>query len=87
MRNRYYDRKKKVLVICLAGARSLLQPEEKNFYSSVSRVRDYYYFYHGSNLREIIQFLCEIECIEFECNEFVLGQLKTKTNTEISFSF
>ncbi len=32
----------------------------------------YYYFYHGSNLREIIQFLREIECIEFECNEFVL---------------
>ena len=32
----------------------------------------YYYFYHGSNLREIIRFLREIECIEFECNEFVL---------------
>jgi hypothetical protein len=32
----------------------------------------YYYFYHGSDLREIIQFLCEIECIEFECNKFVL---------------
>jgi hypothetical protein len=33
----------------------------------------YYYFYHGSNLREIIRFLCEIECIQFECNIFVLG--------------
>ncbi len=32
----------------------------------------YYYFYHGSDLREIIQFLHEIECIEFECNTFVL---------------
>jgi hypothetical protein len=29
MRDHYYDRKKKVLVICLAGARSLLQPEKK----------------------------------------------------------
>jgi hypothetical protein len=32
----------------------------------------YYYFYHGFDLREIIQFLREFECIEFECNEFVL---------------
>ncbi len=32
----------------------------------------YYYFYHGPNLREIIRFLRKIECIEFECNEFVL---------------
>ena len=32
----------------------------------------YYYFYHGSDLHEIIQFLREIECIEFECNKFVL---------------
>jgi hypothetical protein len=32
----------------------------------------YYYFYHGFDLREIIQFLCEFECIEFECNKFVL---------------
>ncbi len=32
----------------------------------------YYYFYHGSHLRKIIRFLREIECIEFECNEFVL---------------
>ncbi len=30
------------------------------------------YFYHRSDLHEIIQFLREIECIEFECNEFVL---------------
>jgi hypothetical protein len=32
----------------------------------------YYYFYHRSNLREIIQFLRKIECIKFECNKFVL---------------
>ena len=32
----------------------------------------YYYFYHGSDLRKIIRFLREIECIGFECNKFVL---------------
>ncbi len=32
----------------------------------------YYYFYHRSDLREIIWFLRKIECIEFECNEFLL---------------
>jgi hypothetical protein len=32
----------------------------------------YYYFYYRSDLRKIIGFLREIECIEFECNEFVL---------------
>ncbi len=32
----------------------------------------YYYFYHRSDLREIIRFLRKIECIKFECNEFVL---------------
>ncbi len=32
----------------------------------------YYYFYHGPDLCKIIRFLCKIECIEFECNEFVL---------------
>jgi hypothetical protein len=46
---------KKVLVVCLVGARSLLRLEKK--VSSVLRVRDYYYFYHGSDLREIIRFL------------------------------
>ncbi len=30
MRDRYYDRKKKVLVVCLAGAQSLLRPEKKS---------------------------------------------------------
>jgi hypothetical protein len=29
--NRYYDRKKKVPVVCLAGALSLLRPEKKNW--------------------------------------------------------
>jgi hypothetical protein len=38
----YYDRKKKVLVVCLAGARSLLRPEKK-IQSSVWRVSDHYY--------------------------------------------
>ncbi len=28
--------------------------------------------FNGSDLREIIRFLREIECIEFECSEFVL---------------
>jgi hypothetical protein len=32
----------------------------------------YYYFDHRSDLREIIRFLRKIECIKFECNEFVL---------------
>ncbi len=32
----------------------------------------YHYFYHRSDLRKIIQFLRKIECIKFECNEFVL---------------
>ncbi len=32
----------------------------------------YYYFDHGFDLREIIRFLREVECIEFECNKFVL---------------
>ncbi len=32
----------------------------------------YYYFYHGFDLHKIIQFLCKFECIEFECNRFVL---------------
>ncbi len=32
----------------------------------------YYYFYHGSDLLKIIRFLRKIECIEFECNKFVL---------------
>jgi hypothetical protein len=30
VRNHYYNQKKKVLVVCLAGARSLLQPEKKD---------------------------------------------------------
>ncbi len=30
MRDRYYDRKKKVLVVCLVGARSLLRLEKKS---------------------------------------------------------
>ncbi len=31
-----------------------------------------YYFYHRSNLREIIRFLRKIKCIEFKCNKFVV---------------
>ncbi len=30
VRDRYYDREKKDTVVCLAGARSLLQPEKKS---------------------------------------------------------
>ncbi len=29
MRDRYYDREKKVLVVCLAGARLILRPEKE----------------------------------------------------------
>ncbi len=43
VRDHYYDRKKKVPVVCLAGARSLLGPENKKFQSSVWRVGDHYY--------------------------------------------
>ncbi len=32
----------------------------------------YYYFYHGSDSRENIQFFHENKCIKFECNKFVL---------------
>ncbi len=32
----------------------------------------YYNLYKVSGLRKIVQFLREIECIEFECNKFVL---------------
>ncbi len=35
MRNRYYDRKKKVLVVCLAGAQSLLRPEKKKVLAAI----------------------------------------------------
>jgi hypothetical protein len=26
---------------------------------------------HASDIRKIVRFLCEIECIKFECNAFV----------------
>ncbi len=43
------------------------------FYSAHFRYKLMYYnFYHVSNLRQIVQILCKIECIEFECNKFVL---------------
>ncbi len=32
----------------------------------------YYNLYHMSDLRENVRFLREIECIEYECNKFVL---------------
>ena len=45
----------------------------RSFFGALFRYKlMYYYFYHRSDLREIIRFLREIECIEFECNEFVL---------------
>ncbi len=51
---------KKVLVVCLAGGRLLLRLEKK----SSSRLSGGCVI--GSDLREIIRFLREIECIEFE---------------------
>ncbi len=57
---------KKVLVVCLAGAQSLLRPEK----ISSSRLSGGCAI--GSDLREIILFLRKIECIKFECNKFVL---------------
>ncbi len=44
VRNHYYDwKKKKDTVVCLAGARSLLQLEKNKIQLSVRRVRDRYY--------------------------------------------
>ena len=64
---------KKVLVVCLAGARSKNNdPCQDMKPGPQGKLMYYYFFFHGSNLREIIQFLSKIECIEFECNEFVL---------------
>ncbi len=51
---------------------------KKKVQLSVSRNDNYdlkkkrYSLLHASNLREIVRFLREIECIEFECNAFVL---------------
>jgi hypothetical protein len=42
VRDHYYDQKKKVLLVCLVGVQSLLQPEKK-IQLSVWRVRDRYY--------------------------------------------
>ena len=58
----------------------------------------YYYFYHGSDLRKIIRFLREIECIEFECNEIDLVHfehsigisstwIKTNTNPLVQLQY
>ncbi len=58
------------------GCAIVITTGKKKFQSSVWRVRDYYYFYHGSDLREIIRFLRKIECIELKCNEFVLVLFK-----------
>ncbi len=62
----------------------------------------YYNLYHVSDFRKIVQFLHKIECIEFECNKFVLVLVKidliqfehsnciswnwTKTNTNLLHS-
>jgi hypothetical protein len=63
---------------CLSGGCAIaITTGKKMFKLSVCRVhRDYYYFYHRSDLREIIRFLGKIECIKFECNEFVLVLFK-----------
>ena len=57
--------------VCLADARSLLRLEKKDLVVCLAGAR-LLLFYHGSDLREIIRILREIECIEFECNKFVL---------------
>ncbi len=45
----------------------------KNFFGARFRYKLMYYnLYHMSDLRKIVRFLCKIECIEFECNKFVL---------------
>jgi hypothetical protein len=38
----YYERKKKILVVCLAGARSLLRPEKKSSSRLSGRCANYY---------------------------------------------
>jgi hypothetical protein len=90
VRNHYYDQKKKVLVVCLAGARSLLRPEKKVVVVCLAGARSknndpcqdmkpgppgkliYYYFYHGSNLREIIQFYAKLNVSNLDVMIFVL---------------
>ncbi len=45
----------------------------RSFFGASFRYKSmYYYFYHGSDLHKIIRFFREVECIQFECNEFVL---------------
>ncbi len=59
---------KKVLVICLAGAQSLLQPKKKVLVVCLAGA--------WSSLRPekkvLVVCLASARCIEFECNEFVL---------------
>jgi hypothetical protein len=57
---------KKVLVVCLAGLRSKNNDPCQDMKPGPQGKLMYYYFYHRFDLREIIQFLREIECIEFE---------------------
>ena len=76
VRDRYYDRKKKVLVVCLAGARSNNNDPCQDMKPGPQGKQMYYYFYHGSDLRKIIRFLREIECIEFDVTNLYQFQFK-----------
>ena len=69
-------RKKKVLVVCLAGARSKNNDPCQDMKPGPQGKLMYYYFYHRSDLRKIIRFLRKIECIKFECIKFVLVLFK-----------
>ncbi len=68
MRDRYYDRKKKVLVVCLAGARSLLRPEKKSF----SRLSGGCMIVITTGKIVLVVCLAGARCIKFEYNDFVL---------------
>jgi hypothetical protein len=47
--------------------------DSRNFFGACFRYKLMYYnLYHVSDLREIVRFLHEIECIIFKCNKFVL---------------
>ncbi len=59
---------KKVLVICLAGARSLLRPEKKVLVVCLAGARSLL----RPEKKVLVICLAGARCIEFECNKFVL---------------
>ncbi len=56
------------LVVCLAGARSLLQPEKKNS----SRLSGGCMIVVMTGKKVLVVCLTGARCIKFECNKFVL---------------